>query len=37
MRRFVAMLFAMPLVGLYFFGIGLSHVVLWMRGRKQES
>ncbi|MBI4479511.1 MAG: twin-arginine translocase subunit TatC [Acidobacteria bacterium] len=31
------MLFAMPLIGLYFFGIGLSYVVLWARGRKQES
>lgn len=30
------MLFAMPLVGLYFFGIGLSYMVIWAR-RKKES
>lgn len=30
------MLFAMPLVGLYFFGIGLSYVVRWTRRRNEE-
>jgi Sec-independent protein secretion pathway component TatC len=31
------MLFAMPLVGLYFLGIGLSYIVVTMRRRRQES
>jgi len=31
------MLFAMPLVALYFFGIGLSSLVMWARRRKQEN
>ena len=30
------MLFAGPLIGLYFFGIGLSYVVMWLRRRKKE-
>jgi sec-independent protein translocase protein TatC len=31
------MLFAMPLIALYFFGIGLSFIVTWARRRKEES
>ncbi|MBI2819754.1 MAG: twin-arginine translocase subunit TatC, partial [Acidobacteria bacterium] len=31
------MLFAMPLIALYFFGIGLSYVVIWTRRRKEAS
>ena len=31
------MLFALPLIGLYFFGIGLSSLVAWARRRKEES
>ena len=31
------MLFAMPLVALYYFGISLSYLVMWARRRKQES
>ena len=31
------MLFAMPLIVLYFFGIGLSYLVMWARRRKEVS
>jgi sec-independent protein translocase protein TatC len=31
------MLFAMPLIGLYLFGVGLSYVVLRLRARGREA
>lgn len=31
------MLFAMPLIGLYLFGVGLSYVVLRLRARRREA
>jgi sec-independent protein translocase protein TatC len=31
------MLFSLPLIALYFFGIGLSFIVTWARRRKEES
>ena len=31
------MLFAMPMIGLYLFGVGLSYVVLRMRSRREEK
>ncbi|MBF8305361.1 MAG: Sec-independent protein translocase protein TatC [Acidobacteria bacterium] len=31
------MLFAMPLIGLYLFGVGLSYIVLRMRARRREA